>query len=179
MAARPHRAACFYSRWFSGAGELPKGHFMVYAEQENRTTFLAFLSLDSKEQRHLRVQVTEKGVRAMELTEAVPREEAGRTDPLIEADPSLATIRDYKVQETEPARTNVPGPRSIAEIVNPFAAKKIGRFHGSLYEFHRNDNFDARNFFDPVGEPLPEYKRNQFGLTLGMSLPQNLSLFAT
>jgi len=48
--------------------ELPKGHYVVYAEQENRTTFLVFLSLDSKERRHLRIQVTEKGVRAMELS---------------------------------------------------------------------------------------------------------------
>jgi len=157
--------------------ELPKGHYVVYAEQENRTTFLVFLSLDSKERRHLRIQVTEKGVRAMELT--APREETGAPDPPIEADPSLATIRDYRVQETEPARTNVPGPRSIAEIVNPFSAKRIGRFHGSLYEFLRNDNFDARNFFDPVGEPLPEYKRNQFGVTFGALLSSKLNLLGT
>jgi len=37
--------------------------------------------------------------------------------------------------------------------------------HGSLYEFLRNDNLDARNFFDP-GRP-PEFKRNQFGAAVG------------
>ena len=39
--------------------------------------------------------------------------------------------------------------------------------HGSLYWFHRNDNLDARNFFDraPVGKP--EFKRNQFGGSVG------------
>ena len=45
--------------------------------------------------------------------------------------------------------------QSVAEIVNPFRIRKRGRYYGSLYEFHRNDNLDARNFFDPVGEPLP------------------------
>ena len=37
--------------------------------------------------------------------------------------------------------------------------------HGSVFEFHRNDNFDARNFFDRVAPP--EFKRNQFGFSLG------------
>lgn len=37
-------------------------------------------------------------------------------------------------------------------------------FHGSLYEFLRNDAFDARNFFSPTVTPL---KYNNFGWTLG------------
>ena len=38
------------------------------------------------------------------------------------------------------------------------------QFHGSLYEFVRNDAFDARNFFSAEVEPL---KQNQFGGTIG------------
>jgi hypothetical protein len=38
------------------------------------------------------------------------------------------------------------------------------RFHGSLYEFIRNDAFDARNYFAPSVTPL---KYNNFGWTLG------------
>ena len=38
------------------------------------------------------------------------------------------------------------------------------QYHGSLYEFVRNDSFDARNFFSKDVEPL---KQNQFGGTLG------------
>ena len=37
--------------------------------------------------------------------------------------------------------------------------------HGSLYYYHRNDNMDARNFFDPSRRP--EFKRNQYGGALG------------
>jgi len=37
-------------------------------------------------------------------------------------------------------------------------------FHGSAFEFLRNDNLDARNFFDRA---KPEFKRNQFGFTVG------------
>ena len=37
-------------------------------------------------------------------------------------------------------------------------------YHGSLYEFVRNDAFDARNFFSAEVEPL---NQNQFGGTIG------------
>ena len=38
------------------------------------------------------------------------------------------------------------------------------QFHGNLYWFHRNDNLDARNFFE---QRKAEFKRNQLGATLG------------
>jgi len=69
------------------------------------------------------------------------------------------------------------GPQPIHEIINPFTARKRARIYGSLYEYHRNDNFDARNFFDPVGRRLPEYKRNQFGGSFGVSVTERLKLF--
>jgi hypothetical protein len=37
--------------------------------------------------------------------------------------------------------------------------------HGSLYEFLRNSDLDARNFFD--GASVPGFQRNQFGGSLG------------
>jgi Carboxypeptidase regulatory-like domain len=39
-------------------------------------------------------------------------------------------------------------------------------FHGDVYEFNRNNIFNARNFFDLPGA-VPEYKKNDFGYTLG------------
>jgi hypothetical protein len=39
-------------------------------------------------------------------------------------------------------------------------------FHGNLYEFLRNENFNARNYFDAPG-PQPLYRRNDFGGTIG------------
>jgi hypothetical protein len=47
-------------------------------------------------------------------------------------------------------------------------------FHGSLFEFIRNDNFDARNFFDLE---KPEFRRNQFGFSLGGALVKNRAFF--
>lgn len=47
-------------------------------------------------------------------------------------------------------------------------------FHGSLFEFARNDNFDARNFFDIE---KPEFRRHQFGFSLGGPVVRNRSFF--
>jgi len=50
-------------------------------------------------------------------------------------------------------------------------------FHGSLYEFHRNAAFDARNFFAPAGEPAPKYLRNQFGFSAGGPILKQRTFF--
>ncbi len=39
-------------------------------------------------------------------------------------------------------------------------------FHGDAYYFGRNDFFNARNFFDPVG-PVPKFKKHDWGYTFG------------
>src|SRR6476661_9909278 len=40
-------------------------------------------------------------------------------------------------------------------------------FHGNLYEFFRNSSLDAKNYFDRQTDPIPPFKQNQFGGTLG------------
>ncbi|HEX7362857.1 MAG TPA: carboxypeptidase regulatory-like domain-containing protein [Bryobacteraceae bacterium] len=48
------------------------------------------------------------------------------------------------------------------------------RFHGDLYDFLRNDAFDARNFFAASTEPL---RQNQFGGTLGGPIRRDKDFF--
>ncbi len=78
----------------------------------------------------------------------------------------MSAIRDFRVSPPDLGNAS----STISEVINLFPQSKRRRIHGSIYEFHRNDNLDARNFFDPVGEPLPEFKRNQFGFNVGGSL---------
>ena len=40
-------------------------------------------------------------------------------------------------------------------------------FHGALWEYLRNDAFDAANAFTPAGTRKPELRQNQFGGDLG------------
>jgi hypothetical protein len=49
-------------------------------------------------------------------------------------------------------------------------------FHGTLYEFFRNDALDTRNYFSPRTEPL---KQNQFGGTLGGPIRTDRLFFFT
>jgi hypothetical protein len=56
-------------------------------------------------------------------------------------------------------------------------------FHGSLFEYHRNDNLDARNFFDRRTDltpgRLPPFVRNNFGGSIGGPIVQDKTFFHT
>lgn len=61
---------------------------------------------------------------------------------------------------------------SMGGIVNAVTKSGTNELHGSLFFFHRNDNMDARNFFDP-GDSPPEFRRHQFGATAGGPIVPN------
>jgi hypothetical protein len=48
--------------------------------------------------------------------------------------------------------------------------------HGTLFEFLRNEDLNARNYFAPAGNP-PEFRRNQYGFTLGGPIQKNKTFF--
>ncbi len=51
------------------------------------------------------------------------------------------------------------------------------QFHGSAYEFLRNSDVDAKNFFDRANAPIPPYKLNDFGASLGGPIIRNKTFF--
>ncbi len=76
----------------------------------------------------------------------------------------------------------------VAAVVNVFPMQQAGTIRGSIYEFHRNDNLDASNFFavpindaqgNFLGKVKPEFKRNQFGIALNVALGRRLNLFGS
>ncbi len=49
-------------------------------------------------------------------------------------------------------------------------------FHGTVFEFFRNEALNARNYFAPAG-PKPEFRRNQFGAAVGGPIQKNKTFF--
>ncbi|PWU02080.1 MAG: hypothetical protein C5B51_21570 [Terriglobia bacterium] len=50
------------------------------------------------------------------------------------------------------------------------------RFHGDVFEFFRNDRLNGRNLFTQPGSK-PEFRRNQYGFTLGGPVQANKTFF--
>jgi hypothetical protein len=55
--------------------------------------------------------------------------------------------------------------RTSGGVINALTKSGTNQFHGDAYEFLRNSALDARNYFDPA--KIPEFRRNQFGGSVG------------
>ena len=64
-----------------------------------------------------------------------------------------------------------------AGTVNVLTRSGTNRFHGALYEFLRNDMFDAKNFFAFANQPAPPFQENQFGGSLGGPVVHDKTFF--
>jgi hypothetical protein len=80
-------------------------------------------------------------------------------DPVVR--PSVDAVQEFKVQTSAYAADyGAVG----SGMINIALKGGTNQYHGTVYEFVRNDIFDARNFFDVNKRKL---RRNQFGGTLG------------
>jgi Carboxypeptidase regulatory-like domain/TonB dependent receptor len=63
---------------------------------------------------------------------------------------------------------------SLGSTTNIITRSGSNNIHGALWEFIRNDAFDARNYFAQQTEPL---KQNQFGATIGGPIKKDKTFF--
>ena len=75
--------------------------------------------------------------------------------------PSPDAIQEFKVQTNN---FSAEFGQSAGGVVNVITKSGTNNFHGTLFEFVRNQIFDARNFF---AQSKPPYKQNQFGGSFG------------
>jgi Carboxypeptidase regulatory-like domain len=87
--------------------------------------------------------------------------------------PSIDAIQEFRV-ETNLYSTDTT--RTAGGVVNIVTKSGSNQFHGSLYEFFRNDVLDARNFFANTG-PKPELRQNQYGGSLGGPIKKGKTFF--
>src|SRR3954468_16379173 len=69
--------------------------------------------------------------------------------------------------------------RNAGAVVNMVTKSGTNEWHGSGYEFFRNNALDARNFFNPVGSPQSQFHNNQFGGSLGGPIYKDKTFFFT
>ena len=92
--------------------------------------------------------------------------------------PILDDIAEFTVESD-----NVPAEfgRFNGGVVNVATRAGSNTVHGSLFEYLRNEDLNARNFFSPASTVprKPEYRRNLYGATLGAPMLHNrLFVFA-
>ena len=88
--------------------------------------------------------------------------------------PSIDSIQEFEVQTNSYAAEY---GRYSGSIVNLVTKSGTNNFHGSMFEFFRNNVLDARNFFDPATEPAPELRLNQFGGAFGGPVRKDHTFF--
>ncbi len=79
--------------------------------------------------------------------------------------PSLDAIAEFKVLTSN---YGAQYGRNGSGTVEVETKSGTSSFHGDAYEFVRNDAFNANNYFNAqAGNPVPPYKKNDFGYTIG------------
>ena len=86
--------------------------------------------------------------------------------------PSVDAIAEFKVETNS---YSAEFGRGNGAIMNAVIKSGTNQFHGNVFEFLRNEKFDASNKFDIFGQ-VP-YKQNQFGFTFGGPIIKNKTFF--
>ncbi len=85
--------------------------------------------------------------------------------------PSPDAVQEFKIE------TNIYDAafgKTAGSTINLITKSGTNSFHGSIYEFLRNDVLDASNYFNPV---KPELRRNQYGVAVGGPIWKSKHLF--
>jgi hypothetical protein len=89
--------------------------------------------------------------------------------------PSIDGIAEFIVQTN--AYTAEVG-RTGGAVINIITKSGTNEFHGSAFEFLRNDRLDANDFFaNAAGRHIAEFRQNQFGASLGGPIKKDKTFF--
>jgi hypothetical protein len=108
---------------------------------------------------------------AMALLDGTMNSRGGIAAQNIEMNPPVDIMQEFRVEANS---FSAQHGRSNAGIVNATTKSGTNEFHGTLYEFLRNDVLDSRGWNADVKAPL---RRNQFGGSLGGPVFRNRTFF--
>ena len=79
--------------------------------------------------------------------------------------PPVDATEEFKVQTNN---MSAEFDRTAGGVINMSLKSGTNALHGTVYEFLRNDKFDANNFFsNRAGSQKPVLRYNQFGASAG------------
>ncbi|MSO20933.1 MAG: TonB-dependent receptor [Acidobacteria bacterium] len=85
------------------------------------------------------------------------------------------TIQEFRVSSSA---FGAEYGRNAGGVVSAVTKSGTNTFHGTAFHFLRNDNLDAAQWEDNAfGRQQPEFKRNQFGFTLGGPILRDKTFF--
>ena len=89
--------------------------------------------------------------------------------------PSVDAVEEFKVQQSNfSAEYGFSG----ATVINVITRSGTNAFHGSAYEFLRNEKLDANDWFNNFnGDPRQPLRQNNFGFTVGGPIWKNKTFF--
>ncbi len=93
--------------------------------------------------------------------------------------PGVDSIQEFRM---ESMNFSAEFGNSAGSVVNVVSKSGTNSFHGSVFEFLRNDALDAAGYFDAYDpatgqKDKPAYRRNQFGASFGGPIRKNSTFF--
>ena len=90
--------------------------------------------------------------------------------------PTIDAIKEFRILTST---YDASFGRHAGAQVNVTTKSGANQFSGTAYEFFRTEALNARNAFAPTDGPAPDYRRNQFGMSLGGPLIEDRTFFFT
>jgi hypothetical protein len=114
------------------------------------------------------------GIEASSLIDSSPGNLNGELTSLFRLQQSLEAVQEFRVEASNyPAEYGTGSGGQITFITKSGS----NQLHGSIFEYDRNNFFDARNTFNTAGNP--KFRLNQFGGSIGGPIIKNkLFVFA-
>jgi hypothetical protein len=89
--------------------------------------------------------------------------------------PSIDSIQEFRVERNS---FGAEFGQAQGAVVNLITKGGSNEFHGTAFEFYRNDSLNANNFFlNRSGQPKPQLKYNNFGGTFSGPIIKNRAFF--
>jgi hypothetical protein len=117
------------------------------------------------------------GVEAGGIVDAEPGVVGGELSSPFKLQSSLENVQEFRVESNTYGAEFGTGSGGQISVVTKSGSNA---FHGSVFEFFRNDKLDARNFFDrvrPGGQSRLPLRMNQYGGSVGGAIVKDKVFF--